>query len=153
VADHHSVKALQGGVWTVARPLRAGWWTQRKAERACRETTGHCWHACGYVDWWCCMCSGETDGMPAQRCVHCLAAKPQECQGADFSKLLAHLSDNLVEHAKHDDLNPVRAAVLLDRGGHAPGEACPTAGPIEPDHASSCSWLLGDDCDCGAIHD
>lgn len=152
MAEHHSVMRRIGGVTVVARPLRAGWWTQRKAERACRKTTGHCWHAEGLVDWWCCMCSGETDGMPEQRCVHCLCAATldAECQGADFSKLLQHLGDNLVEHAKRDGLNPVRTAVFLARGGHAPGEVCPTAPPVEPVHAPACAWLLGEDCDCEA---
>jgi hypothetical protein len=92
---HHSVTKRVGGQLVVARPLRAGWWTQRKQERACRKAFGHCSHPDGFVDWWCCMCSGETDGCPPQECVHCVAAKTQV-------------------------------------------------------HASSCSWLLGNDCDCEA---
>lgn len=84
---------------------------------------------------------------PRQRCA---VIVPQGCQGADFSKLLAHLDANLREHAERDGLSPVRTAVFLARGGHAPGEHCPSEGPPPPAHASYCSWLLGDDCDCGA---
>lgn len=68
---------------------------------------------------------------------------------ADFSKVMQHLSDNLVEHARRDGLNPVRTAIFLSRGGHAPGEVCPSEGPPEPVHASYCSWLLAEDCGCG----
>lgn len=151
MAEHHSVKVRTAGLLLVARPLRdTSWWHRWKQERACRKATGHCWHPEGLVDWWCCMCSGETDGMPEQRCAHCLAVQPRECQGADFSKLVQHLGDNLVAHAKRDGLGPVATAVFLSRGGHAPGTACPTEGPPAPVHASSCSWLLGNDCDCGA---
>lgn len=64
-----------GTVWVVARPLRdTSWWHRWKQERRCRKVAGHCWHPDGLVDWWCCMCSGETDGMPPERCIHCLAA-------------------------------------------------------------------------------
>jgi hypothetical protein len=154
--SHHAVmrRVAPGisGSTEVARPLRGHGWTQWRAERVCRKTTGHCWHPEGMVGWWCCMCSGETDDMPRQRCVRCLAdpEPPRECQGADFSRLLQHLSDNLVEHARRDGLSPARTAVFLSRGGHAPGEACPAQGPPDPVHASYCSWLLGEDCDCGA---
>lgn len=68
---------------------------------------------------------------------------------ADFSKVMQHLGENLEEHARRDGMSPVRAAVFLSRGGHAPGGVCPSEGPPEPVHASYCSWLLGDDCDCG----
>lgn len=67
---------------------------------------------------------------------------------ADFSRLLNHLAENLEEHVRRDNMSPVRAAVFLARGGHAPGEVCPSAPPREPVHASYCSWLLGNDCDC-----
>lgn len=70
---------------------------------------------------------------------------------ADFSKLLAHLAENLEEHARRDGLSPLRTAIFLSRGGHAPGERCPSEGSPDPVHASYCSWLLGDyGCDCGA---
>ncbi|WP_433078910.1 hypothetical protein ACQP1P_38680 [Dactylosporangium sp. CA-052675] len=70
---------------------------------------------------------------------------------ADFSKLLQHLSDNLREHARRDGLNPVRTAIFLDRGGHAPGEHCPSETPAEPLHDQSCDLLYdGDECTCGA---
>lgn len=75
---HHSVKReVVPGVWEVARPLRdTSRWHRWRQERACRKTTGHCWHPDGFVDWFCCMCSANTDGMPPQRCVHC--AEPED---------------------------------------------------------------------------
>lgn len=74
--SHHRNHIRVGGVLEVARPLRdTSWWHRWQQERACRKTTGHCWHPDGLIDWWCCMCSAETDGMPAQKCVHCLAAE------------------------------------------------------------------------------
>lgn len=73
---HHRVRReVAPGVWEVARPLRdTSWWHRRKQERACRKTLGHCWHPAGFVDWWCCECSAETDGMPAQECKICVRA-------------------------------------------------------------------------------
>lgn len=73
---HHTVRREAApGVWVVARPLRSGsWWFRRREERDCRKVYGHCWHPDGYVDWWCCMCSADTDGMPEQRCIVCTRA-------------------------------------------------------------------------------
>lgn len=153
---HHSIRVrVMPGRSEVARPLRdSSWWHRWRQERACRKMVGHCWHPDeqGMIGWFCCECGGEVDGMPKQECVHCTAApaEPQECQGADFSKLMKHLGDNLEEHVRRDGMSPVRAAVFLSRGGHAPGEVCPTGPPPEALHASYCSWLLDDDCDCGA---
>ncbi len=69
---------------------------------------------------------------------------------ANFSRVMAHLSDNLHKHVKRDGMSPVRAAVFLSRGGHAPGERCPSAPPkVEDPHAYWC----GDPhepCRCGA---
>lgn len=74
---HHATKAERApGIWQVARPLRAGWWTQRQRERRCRREIGHCWHPEGIVDWWCCECSAETEGMPRKECAVC-AAQPE----------------------------------------------------------------------------
>jgi hypothetical protein len=71
----------------------------------------------------------------------------RECQGADFSKLLAHLAENLEAHADRDGLTGVRRAVFLDRGWHAPGERCPTEPPSEPAHVTWCEWP-DDECVC-----
>lgn len=46
---------------------------------------------------------------------------------ADFSRVATHLADGVIEHADRDRLTGVLRAVFIDRGGHAPGEACPTA--------------------------
>lgn len=72
---------------------------------------------------------------------------PPVCQGADFSKLLAHLADGLRAHADRDGLNPVRRAVFLARGGHAPGEVCPTEPPRVVEHHYECLWP-DDECTC-----
>lgn len=74
MAHHATMRRIAPGVTEVARPLRGTGWTQWRAERACRKTTGHCWHPDGFVDWWCCSCSAETDGMPEQRCTSCTNA-------------------------------------------------------------------------------
>ena len=69
---HHQVRSSFGGAWEVARPLRdTSWWHRWRQERACRRTVGHCWHPAGYVDWWCCECSADTDGMPDHNCRLC----------------------------------------------------------------------------------
>lgn len=72
-ATHHRVRVRSAaGTQRIARPLRdPSWWRQWRAEQACRKTLGHCWHSAGFVDLWCCNCSGETDGMPEQRCKVC----------------------------------------------------------------------------------
>lgn len=70
---------------------------------------------------------------------------------ADFSKVHALLSENLVEHAKRDGLSPVMTAVFLSRGGHAPGTRCPSEPPPETVHDQSCALLYdGDECTCWA---
>jgi hypothetical protein len=46
-------------------------WTVWQVQRSCRRTIGHCWHPTGYVDWRCCECGKDTDGMPAHRCTLC----------------------------------------------------------------------------------
>ncbi len=75
---HQNLRRVSPGVSEVARPLRdTSWWHRWEAERACRKAYGHCWHPDGFVEWWCCMCSGETDGMPPQECVFCC------CSGVD----------------------------------------------------------------------
>lgn len=69
---HHSIMRRVGGGAEIARPLRdTSWWHRWRAERACRKTLGHCWHPDGLVDWWCCECSAETDGMPKHECTVC----------------------------------------------------------------------------------
>jgi hypothetical protein len=74
-STHHTTFVRVGGLRVVARPLRdTSWWHRWKAERVCKRAIGHCWHAevGSWTDWWCCECSGETDGMPAQGCLICL---------------------------------------------------------------------------------
>lgn len=70
---------------------------------------------------------------------------------ADFSTIAAHLAANLRDHADRDGLTGVARAVFLDRGGHAPGEACPTEPPAEPIHDMGCDLMAdGEYCTCGA---
>lgn len=67
--------------------------------------------------------------------------------GADFSRLLKHLDDNLREHVKRDGMSPVRAAVFLARGGHAPGDVCPSAA-AEPAPDPHEYWCASPDAEC-----
>lgn len=70
---------------------------------------------------------------------------------ADFSRVAAHLAENLVEHAKRDGPSPVMTAVFLSRGGHAPGTRCPSEPEPEPIHAMGCDLFAdGECCTCGA---
>jgi hypothetical protein len=64
----------------------------------------------------------------------------------DFSRVMAHLEDGIHAHADRDGLTGVLRAVFIDRGGHAPGETCPTAKPIDP-HFYMCVYP-GDECTC-----
>ncbi len=66
--------------------------------------------------------------------------------GADFSRLLTALNDDLVAHVERDQMSPVRAAVFLARGGHAPGEVCPSAPPTVPDPHEY--WCASPDAEC-----
>ncbi len=66
---------------------------------------------------------------------------------ADFSKILAHLGANLEGHARRDGLSPVRAAVFLARGGHAPGEICPSEPTPTVPHHYECQWP-NNECTC-----
>jgi predicted kinase len=43
------------------------------SEWMCRQETNHCWHPDALIDWWCCMCGAEIDGMPPQKCRACAA--------------------------------------------------------------------------------
>ncbi|HCT81186.1 MAG TPA: hypothetical protein DGT23_32375 [Micromonosporaceae bacterium] len=74
-AIHHvNRRQNAAGQWEVARPLRhSSWWFRRKHERECRKAHGHCWHPerNSLTFWWCCLCSGETEGMPDQNCKYC----------------------------------------------------------------------------------
>lgn len=102
----------------------------RERDRLCSRPGGHePPHRCGAVEW-------EAVG---------------ECQGADFSKVAAHLAAGLEQHADRDGLTGPLRAVFLARGGHAPGTACPSE-PREPVHGQGCALLYdGDECDCGAV--
>jgi hypothetical protein len=70
-----------------------------------------------------------------------------ECQGADFSQVMAHLNQNLADHAKQDGLSPVATAVFLSRGWHAPGERCPSDPGTIP-HDQACPSMYDDDATC-----
>jgi hypothetical protein len=65
--------------------------------------------------------------------------KETEACGTDFSHVMAHLESGLHAHADRDGLTGVRRAIFIERGGHAPGQVCPTAEPIDP-HDYWCQW-------------
>lgn len=69
---------------------------------------------------------------------------------ADIQRMMQHLADGAVAHADRDGLTGVRRAVFLDRGGHAPGDHCPSQPAREPDpHAYWCG-APDEPCRCGA---
>lgn len=59
---------------------------------------------------------------------------------SNFSRLLAHLADGVIAHADRDGLAGVRRAVFLDRGGHAPGESCPSRKPYQDPKMVNPNW-------------
>lgn len=65
---------------------------------------------------------------------------------ADFSRVMAHLENGIHAHADRDGLTGVQRAIFIDRGGHAPGEACPNAAPRDP-HFYMCEYPDGE-CAC-----
>jgi hypothetical protein len=72
----------------------------------------------------------------------------RECAGADFSRLMKHIAESTVAHADRDRLVGVRRSVFLARGGHAPGDVCPTEKPADP-HEYWCA-SPDDECNCPA---
>jgi hypothetical protein len=60
---------------------------------------------------------------------------------ADFSRAFRALHDGLTAHADRDGLTGVKRAVFIDRGGHAPGEACPSNPAHECDLPDVGAWL------------
>ncbi len=53
------------------------WLRQRLRERTCAQMTGHCFHLPqdSLIDWFCCMCAGQAQGLPPQRCRLCLGRR------------------------------------------------------------------------------
>jgi hypothetical protein len=70
-----------------------------------------------------------------------------ECRGADFSQASAALDQALIDHADRDGLTGVLRAVFLDRGGHAPGDFCPSAPAVEEQHEYWCEYPKRE-CEC-----
>lgn len=67
---------------------------------------------------------------------------------ADFRAVELHMHNELLRHADLDGLVGVKRAVFLDRGGHAPGEHCPSEAPRRDDgHQYWCHWP-GEECEC-----
>jgi hypothetical protein len=63
--EHFVQSCSPGGIYEIAKPLRGGLWVQRAAEKRCRKNGGHWWHPdSGMIDWFCCSCGAERDGMP-----------------------------------------------------------------------------------------
>jgi hypothetical protein len=62
-------------------------------------------------------------------------------------EVVAHIGDINERHADRDGLTGLERAVFLARGGHAPGQACPTAEPTER-HEAHCAAMFDDDAEC-----
>jgi hypothetical protein len=67
---------------------------------------------------------------------------------ADFSRALAAIGEGIKAHADRDGLTGVLRAVFLARGGHAPGDVCPSEQPADP-HEYWCA-SPDDECNCPA---
>ena len=63
---------------------------------------------------------------------------------ASYAHVIQELVMNLIAHADQDGLTGVQRAVFLSRGGHAPGETCPYAKPVDPHQY----WCLYPDFEC-----
>lgn len=75
---------------------------------------------------------------------------PTCCSPTARTPLLTHLGQQLAAHADRDGLTGVRRAVFLDRGGHAPGETCPTEPAQPPDPHTYWCGHPDEPCGCGA---
>lgn len=65
--QHFAMQSAGVGLpYSPAKPMRStSWWQRWKVERACKKRGGHWWHPdSGMIDWFCCQCGKETDGMP-----------------------------------------------------------------------------------------
>lgn len=78
------------------------------------------------------------------------ADEDRTCCSPEASRsLLQYLGEQLEAHADRDGLTGVRRAVFLSRGGHAPGDVCPSEPLREPDpHAYWCG-APDEPCGCG----
>jgi len=88
----------------------------------------------------------DSDHDPAVILDRWIAKTQPECQGADFRAVGWALGQGLIDHADRDGLKGVKRAVFMDRGGHAPGEPCPSASPVDP-HQYWCQYP-DDECIC-----
>jgi hypothetical protein len=89
-------------------------------------------------------------GDDLRRAVATVGAGERACCSPEASaRLLAHLGEQLEAHADRDGLTGPRRAVFLARGGHAPGDGCPSEPPSVPDpHAYWCGDP-DEPCRCG----
>lgn len=71
------------------------------------------------------------------------------CSPGASARLFQHLGEQLQAHADRDGLTGVRRAVFLDRGGHAPGDRCPSQRSREPDPHSYWCGAPDEPCRCG----
>jgi hypothetical protein len=71
------------------------------------------------------------------------------CSPEAWAPLFRHLGEQLDAHADRDGLTGLRRALFLTRGGHAPGDPCPSEPVRVPDpHAYWCAEPY-EPCSCG----
>ena len=67
---------------------------------------------------------------------------------AQHVKLLEQIAESNSAHADRDGLTGLKRTLFLQRGGHAPGDRCPTAPTgFPPAHHIECRWPE-DECEC-----
>ncbi len=72
---HHTRFVIRSSTRRYAIPDRLRpFWRQWRRERECRQAIHHCWHPApaSLIGWDCCECGGFTEGMPPERCTHCV---------------------------------------------------------------------------------
>lgn len=56
-------------------PRKKHFWDRMPEERECRKLWGHCYHPYSMIEWFCCMCGHESEGMPEDNCKICRTNK------------------------------------------------------------------------------
>lgn len=89
LTGHHTLRCGPDGGEVARPPRRPSRWQQWRRKRACRRLTHHCWHpADAMIEWFCCMCGGDIDGMPAQRCTMCAGQRAARLDQAEALAML-----------------------------------------------------------------
>lgn len=73
----HRVAHENNRLIPISPSLGSHWLQQRFRERNCSDLYGHCYHSGQFIDWFCCMCGNNVDGMPEQNCTICASTSEE----------------------------------------------------------------------------